>query len=778
MRMPIVAFALGVWALQHMPSLPAPAVLGGGVAMASAAAALVAWRMPHTACWPRRAAVALLAFACGFAWAGVRADWRLADALPMQWESRDVEVSGVVSGLPQPLDRAMRFVLAVESASAPVPRNIQLSWYAPRQGGAVPELRPGERWRLTVRLKRPHGFVNPHGFDYEAWLLERNVRATGYVRADDANARLAAAVPGAMHAVHRARAAVRARFAAALPDAPYAGILIALAVGDQRAIPNAQWEVFRRTAVAHVVSISGMHVSLVALAAGTLAGWAWRRSAWLMLRVPVRKAAVVAGLLAAAAYALLAGFGLPTQRALIMLAVGAAALLLGRETQGSRVMALALLAVLVADPWAVLSAGFWLSFGAVGVIVYVLSGRLATGPAWRSAVRLQLAITLATIPALLVLFNAFSLVAPLANAVAIPLVSFAIAPLALLAIVVPAHGLLALAHAVTVAMMVALEWFAALPFALWQQAATPAPPLAAALVGVAWLLLPRGTPGRAAAVLALVPLLSWTPPRPAAGEFRAVVLDVGQGLAVHVQTAMHDLLYDTGPPYGAAADAGSRVLLPYLAASGVKALDLLLISHGDSDHVGGAVSLLAGMPVRGMLAGLPDAHALFAQGPARARRCAAGQAWQWDGVEFEILHPPADDAPSRKANDDSCVLRVSGAGGALLLAGDIEAGAEARLVARAGGALASAVVVVPHHGSRTSSTPDFVAAVGAAHAIHAVGNLNPHRHPHPQAWARWSAAGAHNWRTDAQGAIHVEVAAGRVGLASQRARAPRYWHGR
>jgi competence protein ComEC len=776
--MSIVAFALGVWALQRMPSLPAPAALVGVVAMLSAVAALVAWRTSHTACWPRRASAALLAFACGFAWAGVRADWRLADALPMQWESRDVTVTGVVRGLPQPLDRAIRFVLEVESATAPVPRNIQLSWYARRQGEAVPELRPGERWRLTVRLKRPHGFVNPHGFDYEAWLLERNVRATGYVRENDANVRLAAAVPGAMHAVHRARDAVRARFAAALRDASYAGILIALAVGDQRAIPNAQWEVFRRTAVAHVVSISGMHVSLVALATGTLAGWAWRRSAWLMLRVPVRKAAVVAGLLAAAAYALLAGFGLPTQRALIMLAVGAVALLLGRETQGSRVMALALLAVLVADPWAVLSAGFWLSFGAVGVIVYMLSGRLGAGPAWRSAVRLQLAITLATIPALLVLFHAFSLVAPLANAVAIPLVSFAVAPLALLAIVVPAQGLLALAHAITVAMMVALEWLAALPFALWQQAATPALPLAAALVGIAWLLLPRGTPGRAAAALALVPLLSWTPPRPAVGEFRAVVLDVGQGLAVHVQTAAHDLLYDTGPPYGPAADAGSRVLLPYLAASGVRALDLLLISHGDGDHVGGATSLLAGMPVRGMLAGLPDAHALFAQGPALARRCAAGQAWQWDGVEFEILHPSGGDAPSRKANDDSCVLRVSGAGGALLLAGDIEAVAEARLLARAGGALGSDVVVVPHHGSRTSSTPGFVAAVGAAHAIHAVGNLNPYRHPHPDVWARWSAAGTRNWRTDAQGAIHVEVAAGRVELASQRARAPRYWHGR
>lgn len=777
MRLSILAFALGIWALQHMPALPAPAVFATAVASALAAA-LAAWRLRCAAHWQRRLAVALLACACGFTWAGLRAEWRLADALPMQWESRDVEVTGVVAGLPQPLERGLRFVLAVESASAPVPGRIQLSWYAPRGEGALPELRPGERWRLTVRLKRPHGFVNPHGFDYEGWLLERNVRATGYVRAADGNARLASFVPGLMNVVHRARDAVRTRFAAALGDAPYAGVLTALAVGDQRAIPDAQWEVFRRTGVAHVVSISGMHISLVALVAGALGGWAWRRSAWLMLRLPARKAALASGLAAATAYALLAGFGLPTRRALIMLAVAALALVIGRETRGSRVMAVTLLSVLLVDPWAVLSAGFWLSFAAVGVIVFVLAGRRGARAGWRDALRIQLAITLATMPVLLTLFNAFSLVSPLANALAIPLVSFVVTPLALAAIVVPAAALLHVAHWSAALMMAALQWLAAWPLAVWQQAAAPALLVAVALVGIAWLLLPRGTPARHAAVLAVVPLLAWTPSRPSDGEFRATVLDVGQGLAVHVQTASHDLIYDAGPTYGPATDAGERVLLPYLAASGVAALDRLVISHGDGDHAGGAASLIAGLPVHEVLANLPDGHAIAAAGPSPLHHCRAGLRWEWDAVVFEVLHPAAVEASSGGDNDASCVLRVASAHGALLLTGDIGAAAEARLLAAGPGVLASDVVVVPHHGSRTSSSPALVSATGAVHAIHSVGNLNRFGHPHPAVWARWTAAGARNWRTDAQGAIAVHIGPDGVAVASQRERAPRYWHGR
>jgi competence protein ComEC len=390
----------------------------------------------------------------------------------------------------------------------------------------------------------------------------------------------------------------------------------------------------------------------------------------------------------------------------------------------------------------------------------------------------QLGITLATIPALLALFNAFSLLSPVANGFAIPLVSFLITPLALLAILVPYAPLLELAHWLTTLMMAGLEGLAALPFAMWQQAAPPAFLAGAGVVGVGWLLLPRGTPARHVGLLALVPMLAWSPPRPAQGEFRLTVLDVGHGLAVHVQTAEHDLMYDSGPAYGPGADAGGRVLLPYLGADGTPRLDRLLISHDDSDHSGGAASLLEGMPVLALMTDLPADHPLRRVGDAVPMGCRAGAAWRWDGVDFAVLHPAADEPPAKADNDRSCVLRITAPGASALLTGDIERTAERRLLERSAAALASDVIVVPHHGSRSSSTPAFVQAVGAQVAIFPVGNLNPFGHPHPAVWERWAASGARNWRTDGQGAIRVDATAAGISVTGQRMLDARYWHGR
>lgn len=779
MRAPIVAFALGIWACQQLPALPpVGGRIGAGAALILfvAAAAL----MRRAAGW-RHLVLAALALVAGLGWAAGRAEWRLADELPAEWERRDVVVTGVVADLPQPFERGVRFAFRVEEASAPVPQNIQLSWYAARRAdpaNAVPSVHAGERWRLTVRLKRPHGQANPHGFDYEAWLLERNLRATGYVRADPENGRLDEFVPEFMTVVHRLREAVRTRFAAQLSDAPLAGMIIALAIGDQRAIPQEQWDVFRRTGITHLVSISGLHVSMVGLLGAAVVGWLWRRSPALLLRVPARRAAALCGLALAVAYALLAGLGIPTQRTILMLGVVALAMVLGREALGSRVLALALLAVLLVDPWAVLSPGFWLSFAAVGVILYVVGGRSRPVTGWRAAVVVQLAITLALTPALLLLFNAFSLVSPVANAFAIPLVSFVVTPLALLAILVPFAPLLELAHWVAALMMAWLEWLAGSPLAMWQQATPPFALALAGMIGAAWLLLPRGTPARAVGALAMVPMLAWAPPRPFEGAFRATVLDVGHGMAVHVQTARHDLLYDTGPAYGPDTNAGERVVLPYLSATGVQGLDRVVISHDDIDHTGGGQALLSDMRVDELVSGLAPEHRLLVHEGVAASVCEAGRRWDWDGVAFEILHPAPDEVPFSRDNDNSCVLRVSAAGGSLLLAGDIEGAAERRLLARVGPALASSVVLVPHHGSRSSSTAGFVGAVQPQAAVFSVGYLNPFRHPHPAVWDRWEAAGSRNWRTDRQGAIHVAADAEGVRLAAERERNARYWHGR
>jgi competence protein ComEC len=782
----VLAFACGVWWLQQQAALPDPRSLWALFAGAVALAALAAWlERGARPAWPALALAALLG---GFGYAALRAELRLADQLATQSEGRDVRLVGVVVGLPQSFERGLRFDFEVEQADAAVPRRISMAWYgAPpgavegegeeADGGTAARLHAGERWALLVRLKRPHGSINPHGVDYEAWLLERGIRATGYVRARAENRRLDAFVLRPDTLVERIRERVRERFRAALPDAPYAGVLIALAIGDQRAIDAAQWELFARSGITHLVSISGLHVTMVAALAMLLASALWRRVPGLALRLPAQQAGIACGWLAALAYTLLAGFGVPAQRTLYMLSVVALALWLRRGASAAPTLALALLAVLLLDPWAVIAPGFWLSFGAVALLFYAGSGRIAAGHWLSDWGRAQWAVTLGLIPALLALFQQFSLVSPIANAVAIPLVSLVVTPLALMAVVLPSQPLLALAHALLAGLMTLLEWLAAPSWAMWQQAAPPPWTIPMAILGCVWLLLPAGFPARWLGALLLLPLATIAPPRPAPGELRLTVLDVGQGLAVHVQSAAHDLLYDAGPQYSREANSGNRIILPYLRALGVRRLDGMVVSHRDRDHAGGAQSVLDGLPVGWLSSSLPAEDALRAVQVA-PRRCVAGERWEWDGVRFEFLHPRAADyeTPAVSDNDLSCVLRVGAGERSVLLAGDIGTAVEARLAATPG-LLQADYLVAPHHGSRGSSSRAFVAAVGAREVIFTAGYRNRFRHPHLEVAARYAAAGARLLRTDRDGAVTLRVGALGSATELERERAQRYWHG-
>jgi competence protein ComEC len=496
----------------------------------------------------------------------------------------------------------------------------------------------------------------------------------------------------------------------------------------------------------------------------------------LPLRLPAQHAAAAGGFLAAFFYCLLAGFAVPAQRTLYMLGVVAAARLWGRELAVSRVLLLALLLVLLLDPWAVLAAGFWLSFGAVALLFHIGSGRL--GPAhwlveWGRA---QWAVTLGMLPALLALFQQFSLVSPLANAVAIPVVSFVITPLALAGTLPFLDPLLSLAHLVTAWLMAFIDWLGRLPLAMWQQAAPPAWSVLLALAGGVWLLLPRGFPARWLGLLAFLPLLTITPPRPAFGAAELTVLDVGQGLAIHVQTATHDLLFDAGPAFSSDADSGNRIIAPYLRAEGVRSLDALVISHADKDHEGGAASVLAALPVAILKASLPFEHALSAQ-PVSQEPCRDGDFWLWDGVRFDMLHP-GPDLLSRKTNDVSCVLRVTTGGKSMLLTSDIEAVSETAMLKHHPGALAADVMTAPHHGSRTSSTPAFIDAVAARDVIFPVGYRNQFGHPREDVVARYVQSGARLHRTDADGAVRVGLDVQGVSFRHERELRRRYWHAR
>ena len=764
----ILAFAAGVLLLQHQAALPPAAwywALPGLVVLVVCSRVL---RLPA-------------ALALGFLWAAGSAQLRMADRLAPELEGRDLVVTGVVAGLPARSEAGLSFELDLErSASGErLPQRLRLAWYPP-PGSEPPRLEPGERWRLGVRLRRPHGQVNPHGFDYELWLLERGIGATGSVRAQPAAERLGER-GGAFDRIERLRAAVCERFFDALGETPAAGILAALAVGEQRAISNEEWRLFRRTGVTHLMSISGLHVTLISGLAAWLAALGWRvlarRAPRLVRGFPARKVGSAAAVAAALGYTLLAGSGVPAQRTLLMVGVVAAALWSGRIASPVRSLALALGAVLTLDPWAVLAPGFWLSFGAVALIFYVAAGWTEREPWLAQWLRIQWAITVGLAPAALLLFGQVSIVGPLANALAIPLVSAVITPLALAAAVLPLDVPLRLAAWLTERLLEFLEWCAALPAAVWQSHLPPLWSVPLALAGVAWLLAPRGTPWRATGLALMLPAFALPAPAPAAGEAWLTVLDAGQGLAVLVRTAGRALLYDAGPAYGAQADAGERIVVPFLQAVGVTRLDTLILSHDDADHSGGAISVMENLETDLLLSSLPGRHAAPAFA-ATAARCARGLRWQWDGVEFALLHPAAADYRSaRRGNDLSCVLRVSAAGHSALLTADIERAAEARLVAREGSALRAELLLVPHHGSRSSSSPAFLAAVAPRWAVVTAGYRNRFHHPAEEVLERYRASGATLLRTDLDGAVQVRIGAAGLRVESERRRSARYWRG-
>lgn len=771
----VLAFALGVFLLQQCAALPAPSLF---VALGLAGA--LGWVLGRSRRhWLGIGGAALL----GFVWAGGFAHWRLADALPPAWEGRDIEVVGVIAELPQRFERGVRFVFIVEQAEAPVPSRIALSWYrqadlateeegdeeaAPMSGLPVPHA--GERWRCVVRLKRPHGNVNPQGFDYEGWLFERGIRATGYVRNSALTGRLERRAGGLSGVIERLRESVRARIHRALPDQPYAGVLAALAVGDQQAIPPEQWRLFAATGITHLMSISGLHVTMVGGLVAWLASWLWRRSSYLPLRWPSQKAAAIAGFAGAFFYALLAGFAVPAQRTLYMLGVAAFALVSGRAVSVARVLGNALLLVLLLDPWAVLAAGFWLSFGAVALLLYIATARLGKVHWLADWLRAQWAVTVGMLPLLLALFQQFSLVSPFTNALAIPVVSLAVTPLTLLGSLPGFAWALDLAHGLLMPLMAFLQWLAAWPGALWQQHAPPLWAVPLALLGAVWLLLPRGFPARWLGVGLFLPLFVFPPARPVPGALTVTVLDVGQGQAVHVQTATHDLLFDTGPDFGGAADAGSRILVPYLRARGVARLDALVVSHADRDHAGGLEAVRAAVPVGEFLTSMQNS----APG---GRRCLDGEGWEWDGVRFRVLHPaPGDYDAKRPSNAMSCVLKIESGHGDVLIPGDLEGRAEAEFLARHGAAAHADVLVAPHHGGRRTSTEDFIAAVGAREVVFPVGYRNRFGHPWPAVVERYAASGALLHRTDRDGAVILELGGAGRTVEHGRETRRRYWH--
>ena len=524
-----------------------------------------------------------------------------------------------------------------------------------------------------------------------------------------------------------------------------------------------------------------------------LAAFFWRRMPSLVLFMPTRKAATFAGLAVAVLYALLAGMSVPTQRTLFMLVAFALALLFGRNLAISRALAIALIVVVLIDPWAVIAPGFWLSFSAVTMIAYVTVGRRQAQHWLSEAIKTQWAITIGLLPILIVIFGQTSIISPIANALAIPVISLIVVPLSIIGSLLPADFILITAHWVLETSMLGLNWLASLPMAIWQQAAPTIWTSILAMLGVLWLLLPRGFPQRWLGLILLLPLFFAQPNKLHDGELQASVLDVGQGLSVVIKTANHTLLYDAGSRYSAQSDAGSRIVIPYLHGEGIQKLDGFIVSHNDADHSGGATSVLAQMPVSWLLTTF-DAADISPENVKKPTfkpiKCFAGQHWQWDKVDFEVLHPSWQSYQDSTISDNnrSCVVKVTSQFGRILLTGDIEKQAESALLqairyAPSGdalevdGMLKSDVLIAPHHGSKTSSTLDFIEAVDAKQVIFTVGYLNRFKHPKPLIEKRFEESGAVNYRSDYHGALVIDFTNNKpIQIKSWRQTQPKYWH--
>jgi len=763
-----IAFLIGHCLLHGLTQLPSlqpwlPLLFALGVG----SACMTRWRRM------RFLAAMLLSLACGFGSAWWHAEQRMAERWPVASSGVDVELRGYIASIVEEREDGRRFLVDVLRSDRSIPKHIELTWYdteiAPR---------PGELWQLRARLRSPHGFANPGGYDYEAQLLRNAIGATGYVREDSFNRRLAE--PGGSYFVLRTRAWIADQLAAALPNSPMIGIVQGLAVGETSRMQPAQWRVFANTGTTHLMAISGMHIGMVALLLAYLGGRIAGRLRLQATRISVIAVQSLTGMGAAIAYSALAGLSVPTQRTLIMLCVFFGARLLRRQVAPAQGLAVALTAVLLMDPFAPLAPGFWLSFGAVAALFLAGAGRLGMHSKTREYFRAQTVVTIGLAPLLIGVFGNLSLISPLVNLVAIPFFTLLVVPLVLIAtfLLTISHALgtlvLQAADRLLVWTWPALEWASQLPMAMWPLPHAPWWAFTLLVAGACLMLSPGVWATRMAGLLLCLPAICWQPPHPQFGEFELTMLDVGQGLAVAIRTAHHVLVYDTGPNFRGGRDTGELVVVPFLHALGVRATDAVVVSHADADHIGGLRSLLASVPTGRLLIG-PSIES-----QAHSEFCAQGQQWHWDEVQFEILYPRGDgdstqSVRGKRRNDSSCVLFVRGAGGSAILLGDVEARAEHQLVVDKL-AVHADVVIVPHHGSRTSSSAELVAAIAPQYALISAGFGNRFGFPKQEVVERWRDHGAQIFQTASGGAVEITVARqGVLAPHAYRLEERRYW---
>lgn len=798
MRLAITAFIAGGVLLFFLPQVPAYWLQ---ICLAASAPSLLLICLAPRHSLVKRIGLIGLLFVLGFSWNARYAENRLENVLHPDLEGKEFVIEGRIAALPQSNASGAKFAFEIQHATFGIevptifPKRIYLSWQpAWRNPQAVPDVVPGQRWKFKAKLKRPYGSLNPHTFDFERWAFHQNYGASGSVRSGELLLDRDIGLMEFELRMELARWHLRKKILSMLPmDARYGGVLVALVMGDQNAIDQDDWQVFNATGIGHLISISGLHVTMLAGVGASLAAFIWRRRDW-PLMIPVSKVAAVSGFLTAFIYAWLAGFQIPAQRTMYMVGVVAFALWSGRNPRSFDIWWWALAFVLLIDPMAPYTPGFWLSFGAVAAILYAMgdsSGLLGipTGKelevhwiyriaqALREACRVQAVVTLALLPFTLYWFYQVSVVSPLANAFAIPLVSYIVTPLAIMGALLPeflGKWLMMPAHASMEYLAILLNWMASWRWSVVWSSQPAWWVLALSGVGMMYAIQPgeiRKTWHFRILALGLSTLLFVSPEKMlgestlAHGEFRASVLDIGQGTAVLIETTNRTLLYDTGPIQGKKDDAGQRTILPYLRGRGIDQIDRMVISHSDSDHVGGAASLLKHIQFDSMMGSLPSSNSLIQNLQARkipAIPCRYRQSWIWDGVEFFVWHPHEEtlfeDQYPRKPNEMSCVLEVRNQQISFWLTGDVERQGEAEITERLDTEMLKTIgdreliFMAPHHGSKTSSSIELLQKLEPDQAFAQNGYRNRYGHPHPAVSARYGGLRIPFYQTPKSGA--------------------------
>jgi competence protein ComEC len=784
----------------------------------------------------------ILLIVLGYCYAVVYANQQLSYRLNEDFVGKNLLVNGTIASIPVDGEKGQRFEFNVEQLNfvdtgntrdntalkspAIILKKIRLSWY---YGTAV---NAGEKWQFEVRLKPPHGFQNPGGFDYEGWLFQHGIQATGYIRQSELNKKQSMSIDGVfLPGLDRLYIdGIRQRLGDRIDEVAQQSftdeksksfaLIKALAIGDKSSISKQQWQVLTATGTSHLMAISGLHIGLAALFAYVLI----RRlvPVSIIKILPAQHVALIGGLFVALLYALVAGFSVPTQRAFIMLFILSMMMLIRRNHRPVDALGFALIVVLLIDPLAVLSAGFWFSFSAVAVIFISVDSysneayKQQDSPldhTWQKVlfivkkwIRLQFLISLFLLPLSLFMFQQVSLVSPLANLLLIPYVSFLVVPLVLLALCVTylspelADHLFYYAASMLDFIWPALTYLSELPYALWIKGDVGTAILLMSTAGIAVVYFSRSLFRpvvekynskwlRAGAYLSilviasslLLPLFYQGDPLLQHTEYKVTVLDVGQGSAAVVQTKNHVLVFDTGAKYSEKFDVGSAVVIPYLRSQGIRFIDRLIISHGDADHIGGAEAVLNAFPSAAVVG--RNIERLLSD---NKQPCVAGLEWYWDGVSFEFLSPQMlseeaeldeKKAVAGKRNNMSCVLKVSSPAGSALFTGDIEKIVERRLVEKTAGMLKSDLLIVPHHGSKTSSGQHFLDTVDAKISIFSVGYQNRYKLPNKHVLSRYQATDSDIFRTDKNGAITLTFLTDKsTQIEKYRESSKRYWH--